>query len=502
MAKYKTEVEAPPVPHMFFEVGDVVETPSGKVFRHYGQGKWAQENYVSFETSPGGLVRNSFGELVWRPGWNQLVKTVPTQVVHVSLNNGTGELNDGATAATTYTAALSTTLACPITGKPVYGFAGGEGVGENSVKWVNRVNITDAAPDEVWIIAVYSERSGGRARLRLGGTDCSFTDPTKYREFYWPGTHVRRGWNFLAVKNVEQYISPSTYGVVGTNDFSDWVNGPEFSDTSTIRSVQIVVENNPHQAYIAGLWRAPKGWATGAIMWGADDVLRTFADLAVPEFERRGIPYTLNLTTSWMSYMGTHVTHAMAQALSKSPRCQIWGHTNNHPNMPTLSADEAKLELLRSHTVLKSNGFFAAGMAWPFNASNDATEAQAREQGFKLARAAEGKFLNPWQPAHRAFCLPSITIEETNSWRADASINRLATLGLSGIAYMHGTIEGGEGIDTIPAPSKHYLAHLKRWLDLTEAKMESGELVALHIDEYFRACGTDPMTTPFIEKAP
>ena len=56
MAKYKTEVEAPPVPHMFFEVGDVVETPSGKVFRHYGQGKWAQENYVSFETSPGGGV--------------------------------------------------------------------------------------------------------------------------------------------------------------------------------------------------------------------------------------------------------------------------------------------------------------------------------------------------------------------------------------------------------------------------------------------------------------
>lgn len=56
MAKYKTEVEAPPVPHMFFEVGDVVETPSGKVFRHYGQGKWAQENYVSFETSPGGGI--------------------------------------------------------------------------------------------------------------------------------------------------------------------------------------------------------------------------------------------------------------------------------------------------------------------------------------------------------------------------------------------------------------------------------------------------------------
>lgn len=58
MAKYKTEVEAPPVPHMFFEVGDVVETPSGKVFRHYGQGKWDQENYVSFETSPGGGNRN------------------------------------------------------------------------------------------------------------------------------------------------------------------------------------------------------------------------------------------------------------------------------------------------------------------------------------------------------------------------------------------------------------------------------------------------------------
>lgn len=63
MAKYKTEVEAPPVPCMFFEVGDVVETPSGKVFRHYGRGKWAQENYVSFETSPGGGNRLLAGNL-------------------------------------------------------------------------------------------------------------------------------------------------------------------------------------------------------------------------------------------------------------------------------------------------------------------------------------------------------------------------------------------------------------------------------------------------------
>ena len=62
MAKYKTEVEAPPAPYMFFEVGDVVETPSGKVFRHYGQGKWAQENYVSFETPPGRVVGIPVGD--------------------------------------------------------------------------------------------------------------------------------------------------------------------------------------------------------------------------------------------------------------------------------------------------------------------------------------------------------------------------------------------------------------------------------------------------------
>lgn len=67
MAKYKTEVEAPPVPHMFFEVGDVVETPSGKVFRHYGQGKWDQENYVSFETSPGGKVGFLVGDTAVAP---------------------------------------------------------------------------------------------------------------------------------------------------------------------------------------------------------------------------------------------------------------------------------------------------------------------------------------------------------------------------------------------------------------------------------------------------
>ena len=39
---------------------------------------------VFAETGPGGVVRNSLGEIVWRPGWNQLLNVMPTTVATVA----------------------------------------------------------------------------------------------------------------------------------------------------------------------------------------------------------------------------------------------------------------------------------------------------------------------------------------------------------------------------------------------------------------------------------
>jgi hypothetical protein len=139
------------------------------------------------------------------------------------------------------------------------------------------------------------------------------------------------------------------------------------------------------------------------------------------------------------------------------------------------------------------------GMAWPFNASNAASEASAKSQGYKWARSATGAYINSWQPTHRPFALPSISFEATNSWHTDSEIRRLRDLGLAGIAYMHSTDAGGDSSNTAPDTSRHYEAHLRRWLDQIAGYCAEGEMVALTISDYWKAVGVDVDSTGGVE---
>ena len=42
------------------------------------------ETTVTATAGPDGVVRNSLGELIWRPGMNQLIRVAPTPVCNVA----------------------------------------------------------------------------------------------------------------------------------------------------------------------------------------------------------------------------------------------------------------------------------------------------------------------------------------------------------------------------------------------------------------------------------
>lgn len=453
-------------------------------------------------SGPGGVVRlNAGGEPIHLSAFtrNTLVKVEPTLVVEPYSWEGTQKFTT-VIVASGATHAVSTDMASPVTSSPIVKLVGGVGEGENSVTWVNAVDI-EAAPDDVWIVAVWVDRVVANVKLRMTNGSV-FSDPATHRTFTWLNDRVRFGWNFLVCGHGnEDFVGENEYGRVGNNLWGAWEEAGSVNATSRVRSIRVGVTNISNStAYIGGVWRAPRGWCTSALMLGADDVPRSYYDLAIPELERRGLPHTLNITTAWTN-------RAEMMGVAEIRRCrergaEIFAHTQTHPNMTSISLAEAEFQLRSSREFCLSNGIEdgALGMAWPFNSSNHDTEMAARAAGFKLARGYRGRYLNSWQPGHRAFHLPSISGERENSWHTDTEIKRCWDYGLAGILYLHGTVAGGSGIDVRPADSRHYFDHLVRWLDQIEGYVSAGEMIVTDIQGYFGACGIDIRNTPLIEK--
>lgn len=456
---------------------------------------------VEAATGPGGVVRNSLGELVWRPGWNQLVKIPPTRVV--ATHGWDGEVTyDTASAATDGTAAISDDLYSPVEGTATVKFSGMTGTGANSVEWLNRVDIAPA-PDDVWIVAVHlAKLSSASVKLRLGGDLPNFSTSGTYRTYVWNPARLRLGWNFLTCAHTEINIGATEYGVVGNCTQGTWIEGANFDASAQVKSLKIEIggSNSAANCYVAGVWRAPRGWCKSAIMLGADDVPTSFFERAIPMIEARGLPYHLNVATQFTRQAGTYMTMDQIRACANRG-AEILAHTNRHSNASTDTEAVVTADIARARVVMLGQGFGDAGrgMAWPFNVSNAASEASAKSQGYKWARSATGAYINSWQPAHRMYALPSISFEATNSWHTDSEIRRLRDLGLAGIAYMHSTDAGGSSSNTSPGASRHYEAHLRRWLDQIAEYCAEGEMVALTISDYWRIVGIDIDATGGVE---
>lgn len=452
-----------------------------------------QTRPVMATTNPGGVIRNSTGGIVWRPGWNQLVKTPPKRIV--ATHGWDNEVTyDAAVASTGGVAELSNDLASPIEGTGVLKFSGMTTTTACHVTWIDRCD-EQCAQDDVWIFAVWlTKTSGGvTVKARLAGAAADFSTAGTFRTYVWASTRLRVGWNFLTCRHVEEYVAPTTYGVVGNTTTPAWIEGASFNASSAVKSLRLEVSSVKDVSfYVAGAWKAPKGWCTSVIMLGADDVPVSFYEKAIPELERRGLPYHLNITAQFTRRTGVHMSIDNVRECANKG-AEILSHTNRHLNPASATTEEIALDIQRARTFFMSNGLGSAarGMAWPFNTTNAALEAAAKAAGYKWSRAATGFCLNSWQAPHHMYALPSFTFETENSWLADTEIRRLNDCGLAGITYIHNTVDGGAGINTYPGSYSHYFDHLVRWLDQIEGYIANGSMVALTVGEYWQAIGID-----------
>jgi peptidoglycan/xylan/chitin deacetylase (PgdA/CDA1 family) len=139
---------------------------------------------------------------------------------------------------------------------------------------------------------------------------------------------------------------------------------------------------------LAGMHQADGDWRVAVTF---DDGFRSFADVALPEMERRGIPSTLFVPTEWSHRAATEpepdgwpmpLTPTEVAALPAS--VEIGSHSRNHAHLPTL--DDATLhdELQGSRDDLtRFAGRPVRFHAFPFGEHDERVDLAARAAGYE-----------------------------------------------------------------------------------------------------------------------
>jgi peptidoglycan/xylan/chitin deacetylase (PgdA/CDA1 family) len=122
-----------------------------------------------------------------------------------------------------------------------------------------------------------------------------------------------------------------------------------------------------------------------------DDGFRSFAEVALPEMDRRGIPSTLFVPTEWSRRSETTTDHGgwpvpltPAEVAALPAGVELGSHSRNHAHLPTL--DDATLhdELDGSRTDLA--GFTGRDVryhAFPFGEHDERVDLAARAAGYE-----------------------------------------------------------------------------------------------------------------------
>ena len=454
------------------------------------------ETTVTAVTSPGGGISFSAGDrpLVGiRERKNSLLKHEPTRIVSTHSLDGSTTHTSVITPGDS-TATLESKNICPVTGQRLMRLHTGTANNIISVRWQNMLSV-QPAPDDVWILPIWfsdAETGAPSITLRLFTADGETDD--NMRSLTIPGDR-QPGWNFIVIGHGNEIVvGATTYGLANANTLlQSWSVGANITQTSTYVTIVVEAGNQVDLTMLLGsIFLAPAGWCTGSLIFQADDVPLSFWEHAVPEFEARNLPYSLApIARNFTSETGTRMDVSVLREAQRRG-AEIIAHSYSHQNFRTVSESGARLDLMRCRQAFAANGFEGAlhGFAYPFNARSSASDAMLKEYGWKFARATGG-FGCSWQPTHRLYNLPSFSVEVSNSWHVDACIQRCADMGLAGIAYGHDTIPGGEGVNTRPATSQHYHAHLVRWLDRCVALRDAGKLEVHTYESYFAAVGMD-----------
>ena len=110
-----------------------------------------------------------------------------------------------------------------------------------------------------------------------------------------------------------------------------------------------------------------------------DDGFATTRTIAAPVLEARGIDGVLYLSSGYVD--GTVVlddnqpaiTWEQVRELQNDFGWEIGGHTNTHPEMPTITAAQNAAELTSSNTAFQANGLNVTNFASPFGAYDNMT---------------------------------------------------------------------------------------------------------------------------------
>jgi peptidoglycan/xylan/chitin deacetylase (PgdA/CDA1 family) len=367
-------------------------------------------------------------------------------------------------------------------------------------------------PHDSWFISVYLPVKVSNFVLQLLVTDADSIAGVNYRSIAISGgtNELRPGWNIIHVLHVEERVDANTYKTIGTTEHAPWVNTGLQTDSSMSRSLLVRVRTtttaslDPIDVYIGSVHTAPQGWTKSAWMWMADDVPKSFYDLALPILESYGWKAALAVTSGYMAdpTAGANTYMSVEDVLDSYNRGhEIWGHTRLHENMSTGTTAGKTRALKAMVDAFNAIGIGTASkfLAWPFGAYDDESVAIAKTLGIRLARGIQGEFESPFTPGLNPYGLTAYSIETANSWRVDTMIRGNILRGTATITYSHTAVEGGTGINVRPASSSFYIEHFKRWCETVARYEQEGKVQVTTPLEYLRMVGIDPYTDNLVE---
>lgn len=403
------------------------------------------------------------------------------------------------------TEAVDTSIIDPTTGSPMSKLVlPNLTTGYQSLNYYDR-NLGFFEEDDVWLLSVYIPAPiQTTCNIQLLTTDDTSIIGTNIRTFQFTASALQRGYNILAMLQVETAIGASTYGTVGTTMGSNWTDRDFQNKDTAINSMRMRVVITAGAAgdtaiYFGAIHKAPKGWSKGAVIWSADDVPASFHDIAIPIIESYGWKTTLNASVGLMessSYISLNqYKDLMAQGH------EVWGHTYNHENLVDATPEDETRVLTISRNFWNGVGIPTAAryMAYPQGSYNDDTITVLKSLNYKLGSTVEGRYNIPWIPAINPFTISRFTAERQNSWQVDAILNGGILRGQCMFTYMHTAVEGGSHTNQYPGIVSFYADHLKRWCDLVKSHEEQNRVIVCTASEYYKLCGVDPLVDAFLE---
>lgn len=465
---------------------------------------------VTATRGPGGVVRNSLGELLWRQGKNLLVKQMPTRLAAPYNRWG----------APTYSAKFEQAggtiepdldMTCPISALPMAKItipAGTSGVGgSQQIRYWDIPNPPEMDEDTVWMLPIRMPHGAGNFQVQmLVSHGSTIGVPNNWRQINFTSTEIPGGLYIITFLNREIRVNASTFGVVGTTERNiEWTEQDGTSWDLPARSITVRVSRTTNQpdALVCGMGSlsyARKGWAMGAVMWSADDIPVSIRDYMLPVLEEYGLSFTGNVTSSYAGDLETRMSHADVMRMIGN-RGEVWGHARMHENLRDVSEAECIQALKQSRDYWLARGIPEAAylMAYPFGAYNDAVIARMRALGYRMARATRGDTWNPIAPGINPYALPSYNPEGKQKWQPLSMINRAKKTGLGLSIYTHNCVPGGTGLNEPPSSTEFYQDHLRDWCESHAKGIQEGTLIDCLHTEWFKACGIDPLRDQLVD---